>query len=67
MLSDDEARSIWLAGQEAGRREERKRIIEELDKLACNSAYCRNAKIMRTHASCRAVREHIELIERMTK
>ena len=64
-MSDEEAREVWLAGEEYGRRQERKRIIEELDKLACNSAYCRDAKIMRTHAHCRAVREHIELIEGM--
>jgi hypothetical protein len=67
MLSDDEARTIWLAGQEAGRREERSRIIELLDSIACTNVYCRYAKIMRAHAGCEAVRKHIELIERMTK
>lgn len=66
-MSDEESRVVWLAGEEYGRRQERKRIIEELDKLACNNAYCRGAKVMRTHASCRAVREHIELIEGMTE
>jgi hypothetical protein len=66
-MYDEDARAIWLAGEEVGRREERSRIIEELDKLACNHAYCRGAKLMRTHSSCRAVREHIELIEGMTK
>jgi hypothetical protein len=62
-MEDDDARAIWLAGEEVGRREERARIIEMLDKLACNNVYCREAKIMRTHAHCRAVREHINLIE----
>ena len=63
-MSDEESRVVWLAGEEYGRRQERKRIVEELDKLACDNAYCREAKVMRTHASCRAVREHIELIEK---
>jgi len=66
-MNDEEARIVWMAGEEVGRREERNRIIEELDKLACNNAYCRDAKVMRTHTRCRAVREHIELIEGMTK
>jgi hypothetical protein len=66
-MNDEEARIVWMAGEEVGRREERNRIIEELDKLACDNAYCRGAKLMRTHASCRAVREHIELIEGMTE
>lgn len=66
-MEDDDARAIWLAGEEVGRREERARIVEMLDKLACNNVYCREAKLMRTHAHCKAVREHIELIERMTK
>jgi hypothetical protein len=65
MLSDDEARTIWLAGREAGRREQLSEIVELLDSLACDNAYCRDAKLMRTHAGCRAVREHIELIERL--
>jgi hypothetical protein len=65
-MDDEEARIIWMAGEEVGRREERTRIIEALNNLACDYEYCRNAKIMRTHARCRAVREHIELIERMT-
>ena len=63
-MSDEESRVVWLAGEDYGRRQERKRIIEELDKLACNNAYCRDAKLMRAHASCRAVRQHIELIEK---
>jgi len=63
-MDDEEARIIWMAGEEVGRREERARIIEALDKLACNNAYCREAKIVRTHSRCRAVREHIELIEK---
>jgi hypothetical protein len=63
-MDDEEARIIWMAGEEVGRREERTRIIEALDKLACNNAYCREAKLMRTHAGCRAVRENIELIEK---
>lgn len=63
-MDDEEARIIWLAGEEVGRREERARIIEVLNKLACDYEYCRDAKIMRTHARCRAVREHIELIEK---
>jgi hypothetical protein len=62
-MKDEEARIIWLAGEEVGRREERARIIQLLDNLACTNVYCRDAKLMRTHASCRAVREHIELIE----
>jgi len=63
-MDDEEARIIWMAGEEVGRREERVRIIELLDSLTCNHAYCREAKIMRTHANCRAVRQHIELIEK---
>lgn len=65
-MDDEEARIIWMAGEEVGRREERARIIKALDSLACDYEYCRNAKLMRTHTRCRAVREHIELIERMT-
>jgi hypothetical protein len=66
-MDDKDARVIWLAGEEVGKREERAKIILLLDSLACNNVYCKEAKIMRTHARCRAVREHIELIERMTK
>jgi len=62
-MKDEEARIIWLAGEEVGRREERARIIQLLDSLACTNVYCKDAKLMRTHARCRAVREHIELIE----
>jgi hypothetical protein len=60
---DEESRAIWLAGEEVGRREERARIINLLDSLVCDKVFCRDAKIMRTHATCRAVREHIEMIE----
>lgn len=63
-MEDEDARAIWLAGEEAGRRQERKRIVKLLDNLACDHAYCRDAKIMRTHSSCRTIREHIELIEK---
>jgi hypothetical protein len=63
-MNDEDARAIWLAGEEAGRRQERKRIIELLDNLACDNVFCKEAKLMRTHASCRAIREHIELIEK---
>ena len=63
-MDDEEARAIWLAGEEAGRRQEKKRIVKLLDNLACDHAYCKEAKIMRTHAHCRAVRQHIELIEK---
>ena len=63
-MDDEEARIIWLAGKEVGRREEHVRIVELLDSLTCNHAYCKEAKIMRTHASCRAVCQHIELIEK---
>jgi hypothetical protein len=63
-MDDEQARIIWLAGEESGRRQERKRIVELLDNLACDHAYCRDAKLMRAHASCRAVRQHIELIEK---
>jgi hypothetical protein len=66
-MDDEQARIIWLAGEESGRRQERKRIIELLDNLACDNIFCKEAKIMRTHASCRTIREHIELIERMTE
>lgn len=62
-MDDEDARVIWLAGEEVGRREERARIIELLDSLACDQVFCREAKLMRTHGSCRAVREHIELIK----
>jgi hypothetical protein len=62
-VEDEDARAIWLAGEEVGRREERARIINLLDNLVCDKVFCRDAKIMRTHASCRAVREHIEMIE----
>ena len=62
-MEDEDARAIWLAGEEVGRREERARIINLLDNLVCDKVFCRDAKIMRTHASCRAVREHIEMIE----
>ena len=64
---DEESRAIWLAGEESGKREERTRITNLLDSLLCDKVFCREAKIMRTHASCRAIREYIELIERMTK
>ena len=65
-MEDDDARVIWLAGEKVGRRKERAQIIEMLDNLACNNVYCREAKLMRIHAGCRVIREHIKLIERMT-
>lgn len=65
-MEDEDARAIWLAGEEVGRREERARIIELLDKLACNNVFCRYAKIMRVHPNCKAVHTHIKLIEGMT-
>ena len=66
-MDDDDARAIWLAGEEVGKREERAKIILLLDSLTCDKVYCKEAKIVRTHAKCRAIREYIELIERMTK
>jgi hypothetical protein len=66
-MDDDDARVIWLAGEEVGRREERAKIILLLDSLTCDKVYCKEAKIVRIHAKCRAIREYIELIERMTK
>jgi hypothetical protein len=63
MNDDAESKIVWEAGEEYGRRQERKRIVELLDSLACEQVFCREAKIMQTHSSCRIVREHIKLIE----
>lgn len=64
--SDDEYRAIWLAGEETGRREERARIIDLLESKMCDKVFCKEAKIMRTHSSCNAILEYIELIRRDT-
>lgn len=61
---DEESRAIWLAGEETGRREERARIINLLEGKMCDKVFCKQAKIMRTHSSCKAVVEYIELIRR---
>jgi hypothetical protein len=65
-MEDEDARVIWLAGEEVGRREERARIINLLDSLVCDKVFCRDAKIMQVHPGCKAAREHIELIQRGT-
>jgi hypothetical protein len=61
---DEESRAIWLAGEETGRREERNRVINLLNGLLCDKVFCRDAKIMQTHSSCKAIIEYIELIRR---
>lgn len=61
---DEESRAIWLAGEETGRREERARVINLLNSLLCDKVFCRDAKIMRTHSSCKAIIEYIEMIEK---
>jgi hypothetical protein len=61
---DEESRAIWLAGEDTGRREERARIIDLLNSLLCDKVFCRDAKIMRTHSSCKAIIEYIEMIEK---
>ena len=61
-ISEEEARAIWLAGEEVGRRKEQKRITSILESLTCDKPYCKEAKIIPVHSSCRTIRNHIKLI-----